>query len=153
MRRASRCTVAAAALLAACGCSVSSRHEPMTVAVRDKLTRQPIAGARVHARSVNFYVPAGYAFNKELFGEADPILGASPPSAEGVTDYDGTVRFPEIVVNHPVQLVVVAAGYEPQVLHMERHPALTGEPSAWLDADPGPGSPYEALRVEVRVMP
>ncbi len=119
----------------------------MTVAVRDKLTHLPVASALVDARTVHFFVPA----DLPLLGR-DAILDSSPPaSARGMTGPDGTVRL-NVIVKHPVQIIVVAPGYDVQVVDLVTHPAESG-PSDWLDADVGPPDPTGALRVEVRFLP
>jgi hypothetical protein len=149
------CGLAAALLLGTLGaCSSSSTYKPMTVSVRDKLSHQPVSGAVVHARTSHFFVPMGYIANKDapLMGR-EPILDGSPPrSDEGVTGADGTVRL-EVIVDHPVQIIVLAAGYEPQAVDVVEHPAMAGAPSGWLDADPGPAPPSQAPRLEVRLIP
>jgi hypothetical protein len=135
-------------------CSSSSTYRPMTVSVRHKLSRQPVAGAAVHARSVHAFLPMSYIANSDApFMGADPILDGSPPRSDrGVTGTDGTVRL-EVIVDHPVQVIVLAAGCAPQVIGVPEHPAKTGEPSGWLDADPGPALPSQPPRLEVELSP
>ncbi|MHC4083505.1 MAG: hypothetical protein ACYS15_08455 [Planctomycetota bacterium] len=149
------CCFAAALLLGALGaCSSSSTYKPMTVSVRDKLTREPLSGAVVHARTGHWFLPMGYIANKDapMMGR-DPILDGSPPRSEqAVTAADGTVRL-EVIVDHPVQIIVLAAGYEPQVIDVVEHPANKGELTEWLDADPDPALPSQAPRLEVRLTP
>ncbi len=119
----------------------------MTIAVRDKLTQAPVASAHIDARTLHFFVPA----DVPLLGR-DPILDSSPPrSVHGVTGADGTVRM-TVVVEHPVQVMVIAPGYDVQVVELVEHPADAG-PSEWLDADFGPELPGDARRVEVRFLP
>ncbi len=149
------CCFAAALLVGAFGaCSSSSTYKPVTVSVRDKLSRQPVSGAVVHARTSHWFLPMGYIANEDapLMGR-DPILDGSPPRSDrGVTGADGTVRL-EVIVHHPVQIIVLAAGYEPQAIELvELHPDLS-KASAWLDADPGPALPSQAPRLEVRLIP
>ena len=133
--------------LAAGACSSSTTARPMTIAVRDKLTRTPVASALVDAQAVHFFAPTevpGYG--------RDAILDPSPPeSVRGVTGADGTVRL-TIVMDHPVRVIVIAAGYDIQIVDLEKHPADTGA-SEWLDADPGPELPGAPPRVEVRFLP
>ena len=147
--------VAAALLLGATSaCSSSSTYKPVTVSVRDKLSQRPVSGAVVHARTAHFFVPMGYIANEDapLLGR-EPILDGSPPRSDrGVTGADGNVRL-EVIVDHPVQIIVVATGYEPQAVDVEEHPARRGEPSDWLDSDPGPALPTQAPRLEVRLIP
>ena len=135
--------------LAAGACSSSAGARPMTIAVRDKLTRAPVASAIVEAQTVHFFAPAdvpGYG--------RDAILDPSPPkSVRGVTGADGTIRL-TIVMDHPVQVIVIAAGYDIQIVELEQHPAAAGAgASAWLDADPGPELPGDPPRVEIRFLP
>lgn len=133
-------------------CSTSSTYEPVTVSVRDKLSQRPISGAVVHARTVHAFIPMSAIANSDvpLMGR-DPIIDGSPPRSDsGVTADDGTVRL-KVIVDHPVQLIVLAAGYEPQTVDLVDHPAKTHEPSEWLDADPGPALPAEPARLEVRI--
>ena len=135
------------AVLLAAGCSRSNTSKPMTVAVRDSLTHLPVESALVDARTIHFFVAADIP----LLGR-DAILDSSPPaSVRGMTGPDGTVRF-DVVVQHPVQIIVVAPGYLVQVVDLVTHPAESG-PSDWLDADRGPPEPGQALRVEVRFLP
>jgi hypothetical protein len=83
----------------------------------------------------------------------DPIMDGSPPrSAWGITGADGTVRL-EVIVDHPAQIIVTAAGYEPQAIDFLEQPGKTGEPGRWLDADPGPAVPSDPARLEVRLTP
>ncbi len=149
------CCFAAALLLGAIGaCSSSSTYKPVTVSVRDKLSRQPVSGAVVHARTSHWFFPMSYIANEDvpLMGR-DPILNGSPPHSErGVTGADGTVRL-EVIVDHPLQIIVLAAGYEPQAVDVVEHPARKGEPSDWIDSDPGPALPAQAPRLEVRLSP
>ena len=53
-----RCTSALAAIglaaLVASGCATSHTYQPLTVAVRDKLTHEPVGNAFVYARSLPF---------------------------------------------------------------------------------------------------
>ena len=134
-------------VLAGGGCSSSSTSRTMTIAVRDKLTRSPIASAQVNARTLHFFVPG----DMPLYGR-DAILDSSPPpSVQGVTGPDGTVRM-TVVVEHPVVVMVIAAGYDVQAVELVAHPADAG-PSAWLDAEFGPELPGDARRVEVRFLP
>jgi hypothetical protein len=126
----------------------------LTVAVRDKLSQQPVSGAVVHARTVHAFLPMSYLANSDapLLG-ADPILDGSPPDSQrAVTGADGTVRL-EVIVDHPVQIIVLAAGYDMQTVDLADHPVRTGGPSAWRDADPGPALPSEPARLEVRLIP
>jgi len=135
-------------------CSSSSTYQPMTVSVRDKLSQQPVAGAVVHARTVHAFIPMSYIANSDvpLMGR-DPIIDGSPPrSARGITGADGTVRL-EVIVDHPVQIIVTAAGYEPQAIDLLEQPAASGEPGTWLDADPGPAVPSDPARLEVQLIP
>jgi hypothetical protein len=135
-------------------CSSSSTYKPVTVSVRDKLSQEPVSGAVVHARTAHFFLPWGYVANSDapLLGR-DPILDGSPPrSDQGVTGVEGSVRL-EVIVDHPVQIIVLAAGYEPQAVEVVEHPARTGEPSDWLVSDPGPALPSQAPRLEVRLIP
>lgn len=134
-------------LPAASGCSSSSTSRPMTVAVRDKLTHLPVESALVDARTIHFFVPA----DLPLLGR-DAILDSSPaPSTRGMTGPDGTVRL-DVVLNHPVQIIVLAPGYDVQVVDLVTHPAESGR-SDWLDSEVGPPDPDAALRVEVRFLP
>jgi hypothetical protein len=126
----------------------------MTVSVRDKLSQQPVSGAVVHARTGHWFLPMSSIANEDapLMGR-DPILDGSPPRSDrGVTGADGIVRL-EVIVDHPVQIIVLAAGYEPQAVDVVEHPARKGEPSDWLDSDPGPALPSQAPRLEVRLSP
>ena len=120
-----RCTSALGAIglaaLLASGCAASHTYKPMTVAVRDKLTHEPVANAFVHARSLHFFVPA----ELPLLGQGVILDPFPPASARGVTGDDGTVLL-KVIVHHPVQVIVLAAGYDPQVVDLERHPALAG---------------------------
>ena len=136
-----------ALVLTSGGCSSSKTTRPMTIAVRDKLTQAPVASAHIDARTLHFFVPA----DVPLLGR-DPILDSSPPlSVHGVTGPDGTVRM-MVVVEHPVQVMVIAPGYDVQVVDLLAHPADAG-PSKWLDAELGPEAPGDARRVEVRFLP
>ena len=136
-----------ALVLAGGGCSSSSTTRPMTIAVRDKLTRSPVASAHIDARTIHFFAPGDIP----LYGR-DPILDSSPPpSVHGVTGPDGTVRM-TVAVEHPVLVIVIAAGYDIQVVELVAHPADVG-PTAWLDAEFGPELPGDARRVEVRFLP
>jgi hypothetical protein len=148
------CFAAALLLGAMSACSSSSTYKPMTVSVRDKLSQQPVSGAVVRARTSHWFLPMSNIANEDapLMGR-DPILDGSPPrSARGVTGADGNVRL-EVIVDHPVQILVLAAGYEPQAVDVMEHPARKGEPSDWLDSDPGPALPSQAPRLEVRLIP
>jgi hypothetical protein len=124
------------------------------VSVRDKLTHEPVAGAVVQARSLNAFVPWAAMTNTALpFWGPDPLLDGSPPkSPRGVTGADGTVRL-DVVVDHPVQVIAIAAGYVPQTIHLEAPPIDRSAPSGWLDADPGPALPDEPRRLEIRFSP
>jgi hypothetical protein len=124
------------------------------VSVRDKGSRQPVAGAAVHARTDHAFIPMGNIANSDvpLMGR-DPIIDGSPPRSDrGVTGADGAVRL-EVILDHPVRIIVIAAGYEPQAIDLLEQPVGSGEPSAWLDADPGPALPSEPARLEVRLIP
>ncbi len=124
------------------GCATSKTYESMTVAVRDKVTHEPVANAFVHARSLHFFVPVGQGV----------ILDPFPPaSARGVTGVDGTVLL-KVITHHPVQVIVLAAGYDLQVVDLEGHPAVVGA-SDWIDADPGPWASFDPPRVEIRFLP
>lgn len=131
---------------AAGGCSSSSTYRPMTVEVRDSLTRQPVAGASVVARTVHFFVPG----DVPLLGH-DPIIDPGPPrSARAHTGDDGRARL-KVIVDHPVQVMVLVPGYDVQVVDLKRHPAVTGQPSEWLDSDPPDvAGPH---RLQVRFLP
>lgn len=97
----------------------------MTVAVRDHCTHEPVAGARVSAAPVHFFLPM----------HPYPILDLNAPtSVRAVTGDDGTATL-KVVVDHPVRLLVAAAGYQPLVMHVEEHPASGGD-TTWIDADP-----------------
>ena len=136
------------ALLAAGGCSSPSGTRPMTIAVRDKLTGEPVASAHIDARAVSFFAPMDVPMSGR-----DAILDPSPPkSVRGVTGPDGTVRL-QIVAGHPVQVIVTATGYDVQVVELDEHPADTGSAGRWLDADPGPVLPDQPRRMEVRFLP
>ncbi len=136
-----------ALVLSGGGCSTSRTSRPMTIAVRDKLTRSPVASAHIDARTIHFFAPGDIP----LYGR-DAILDSSPPpSVHGVTGADGTVRM-TVVVEHPVQVIVIAAGYDVQIVELVAHPADAG-PSEWLDAEFGPELPADARRVEVRFLP
>ena len=56
-------------------------------------------------------------------------------------------------LEHPVQIIVMAAGYEPQTIGLEELRIDRSEPSAWLDADPDLAMPDEPLRLEIRLIP
>ena len=136
-----------ALVMAGGGCSSASTTRTMTIAVRDKLTQAPVGSAHIDARTIHFFVPA----DVPLFGR-DPILDSSPPrSVHGVNGPDGTVRM-TVIVEHPVQVMVIAPGYDVQVVELLVHPADAG-PSEWLDAEFGPEIPGDARRVEVRFLP
>jgi hypothetical protein len=122
------------------------------VSVRDKGSHEPVAGAVVHARTVHAFLPmSNFAKSDVPFKGRDPILDGSPPrSARGATAADGTVRL-DVIVDHPVQIIVIAAGYEPQTIDLWDVPAGNDEPSMWLDADPGPALTSEPPRLEVQV--
>lgn len=124
------------------------------MSVRDRLTREPVAGAVVHARSVNAFLPWANMTNSDLpFSERDPLLDKSPPrSPRGLTAGDGTVRL-DVIVDHPVQIIVMAAGYEPQTIGLEELQVSRDEPSAWLDADPDPALPGGRARLEIQLRP
>ncbi len=73
-------TIGLAALVAS-GCATSHTYQPMTVAVRDKLTHEPVGNVIVHARSLHFYVPA----ELPLLGDGvilDPL--SLPKTSSGV---------------------------------------------------------------------
>lgn len=134
-------------LMAAGGCSSPGTTRPMTVAVRDKLTGEPVASAQVDARALSFFAPMDVPF-----AGRDAILDSSPPKlVRGVTGPDGTVRL-AIVAGHPVQVIVMAAGYDVQVVDLDRHPADDGLPSAWFDSDLGL-EPDQPRRMQVRFLP
>ena len=122
--------------------------------MRDKLTREPVAGAVVHARSVNAFLPWAAMTNSDLpFSERDPLMDKSPPkSPRGLTADDGTVRL-DVIVDHPVQIIVMAAGYEPQTIGLEELKVDRSQPSAWLDADPDPELPGDPARLEIQLIP
>ena len=129
------------------GCSSATTSRPMTIAVRDKLTKAPIASAHIDARTLHFYLPT----DVPLLGR-DPIVDSSGPrSVHGVTGVDGTVRM-TVIVDHPVQVIVIAPGYDVQVVELLVHPAVANGPSAWLDGELGPELPGDARRVEVRFL-
>ncbi len=136
-------TIGLAALVAS-GCATSHTYQPMTVAVRDKLTHEPVGNAIVHARSLHFFVPV----ELPLLGDGVILDPFPPTSARGVTGDDGTVLL-KVIVHHPVQVIVLAAGYDPQVVDLERHPAIAGA-SDWLSADPGPSTRFDPPRLEIR---
>ena len=124
------------------GCSSSSTYLPMTVAVRDRTTQMPVGGAVVHARSVHFFLPV----------EPYAILDSSPPrSARGVTGADGNVTL-SVIVDHPVQMVVVAPGYPPVVLDLVEHPAVDG-PSEWWPRDSSLAATEGEHGIEFRLLP
>jgi hypothetical protein len=129
--------------LVVAGCASSSTYLPLTVIVRDRESLAPVASAVVDARPVSFFVPA-YPFG---------IIDPSPPRATRTeTGADGTARF-EMIVDHPVHLTVVAAGYPPAVVYVDRHPARHGE-SDWLDpAESESAAADEAPGVQVRLVP
>ncbi len=143
-----RCTSAFGAIglgaLLASGCGTSHTYQPMTVAVRDKLTHEPVANAFVHARSLHFFVPV----ELPLLGEGVILDPFPPASARGVTGDDGTVLL-KVIVHHPVQVVVLAAGYDPLLVDLEQHPAIAGA-SDWLSTDPGPSTRSDPPRLEIR---
>ncbi len=129
------------------GCSTAGATRPMTIAVRDKLTRAPIASAHVDARTIHFYLPT----DVPLLGR-DPIVDSSGPrSVHGVTGPDGTVRM-AVIVDHPVQIIVIAPGYDVQVVELLVHPADADGPGEWLDGELGPEVPDDVRRVEVRFL-
>lgn len=141
-------------LLAATGCASSHTYLPMTVEVRDKLTHEPVAGAVVVARTVHLFLPLSYFLRVELpLLGSDPIVDPFPPrSAHGTTGEAGTVRL-RVIVDHPVHVMVIAAGYDPQVVDLIKHPAVTEEPSDWLDADPATAMTDDPARLELRFLP
>lgn len=124
------------------------------MSVRDKLTHEPVAGAVVHARSVNAFLPWAAMTNSDLpFSERDPLMDKSPPkSPRGRTADDGTVRL-DVIVDHPVQIIVMAAGYEPQTIGLEELKVDRSKPTAWLDADPDPELPGDPARLEIQLVP
>ena len=94
--------------------------------------------------SLHFSIP----FQLPLLGEGVILDPFPPESARGVTGDDGTVQL-TVIVHHPVQVVVLAAGYDPQVVDLARRPAIAGT-SDWLDADPGPSTRSDPPRLEIR---
>ena len=131
------------------GCHTSSTWAPLTISVRDKYTRAPVADARVEARTLHFFI--------EWDAIGDPIFDPNPPeSVRGVTGPDGAVRL-VVIAEHPVQIIAVAAGYDPQVVDLDRHPVLWSQKERlarqdqWLDADPGPLDPATPPRLEVHI--
>ena len=70
----------------------------------------------------------------------------------GMTDDGGSVRL-DVIVDHPVQIIVIAAGYEPQTIDLLEHPIRDDRPTAWLDADPAPALATRPPRLEVRISP
>ena len=154
MRQTARSLPIAFLLLAATGCASSHTYLPMTIEVRDKLTREPVSDALVVARTVHLYLPLSYLLRVELpLLGSDPILNPSPPRwAHGTTGEDGIIRL-EVIADHPVQIMVIAGGYDPQVVYLEKHPGITGEPSGWLEADPAAATAQGPPRLEVRFLP
>ena len=99
------------------GCSSARTYHPLTVAVRDRQTHEPVPAALVRARTVHFFVPDPFMAPFEPY----PILDGSPPaSTHGRSDERGHARF-DVIVDHPVQMTVTAVGYEPLVVYLPQH--------------------------------
>ena len=139
-------------LLLVTGCSTATGYQPMIVAVRDHQTGAPVPSAIVQARPLNFFIPESQV---PLLGD-QPIVDPSPPTSDhGTTGADGTVRLDRVVVDQPVQIRVLARGYEPLEVDLKHHPAKRGA-SDWLDplADTTrPVDTDDAARLEVRFLP
>ncbi len=155
MKSPRRCALLLAPLLLltlVTGCSTASGYQPLTVAVRDHDTGAPVSSAFVQARPLNFFIPESQV---PLLGD-QPIVDPSPPTSEhGATGADGTVRLERVVVDQPVQIRVLARGYEPLEVDLTDHPAKKGA-SAWLDPLADTTRPFdaeEATRLEVRFLP
>jgi hypothetical protein len=121
-------------------CASPGRRVPVTVAVRDGVTRQPIEGARVLIRSVHFFLPY-YPFE---------IVDSVPPMrAAGITDAAGLVRL--VTWEHaPVQVIVEAIGRPPLVVHVDGAPASD---TGWRSGDAAPGGADAGAAIEVQFRP
>jgi hypothetical protein len=135
------------------GCSSASTYRPLSIAVRDSRTHEPVPDALVRARTVHFFVPDPFVGPFEPY----PILDGSPPrSTYGRADESGWAEF-EVIVDHPVQVTVTAAGYEPLVVYLPSHPASRSkqwppeEPweAGWLPRDDGLDPKMAGLQIRV----
>ncbi len=109
-----------AMLAAIVGCA--SGAEELTVTVRDRQTHQPVIDAYVQLRPLH------------LFSSEPPygILDPSPTAgSSGMTGADGTVRV-EGVVDHPMDVRIVATGYVP--LYFTAVIESTAAQQPWYDA-------------------
>ena len=136
-----RIAVLLALLLA--GCSSSGTYLPMTVDVRDRISHEPVADALVVARPVHFFIPSA----------DDPILDPEPPATtRAMTDATGAATL-EVVVQHPVHVIVTAAGYEPLETELEQHPGRTEQATGWIDPESSVPDAGERKLLEVRFRP
>ena len=130
-----------ALLLVTCLLGGCYTYKPLTIEVRDVESAEPIGDAVVIVRSLNFFSPDG---------PGDFVHPSPSPSVWGRTDPDGVVHF-EQGAACPGHIVVIASGDVPHSLLYEVHPADTGRPTDWLDAnwpdDEGP------VTVQVRLSP
>jgi hypothetical protein len=132
-------------VMAAAGCGslvyTSSSYETVRLSVFDAETGEPVSTAKVSARTVNLFSPS----------YPNPIVFESsrPDSSSGVVDGQGEVRL-RVVEDYPVQLVVVAPGYEPWEYVLEDVPAADAD-RVQRDTDRGriPTEGLARLRVVV----
>lgn len=107
------------------GCATPVR--PVEIRLRDRATKQPVAGVWVRVRPLYFFYPGNPSF----------ILNPSPhPGMGGLTDEEGSVRLP-VPLDHPYQIIVQERRRSPRTWAMRPDPRgrKSGEPT-WFDLPP-----------------
>ena len=128
-----------ALLLLLSGCPASTTYGPLIVSVRDQQTKQRVPGAVVHARPVHFYNVSSPSFE---------FIQPSQPRAEVATTGDDGRVLMNVIMDHPVEMIVVAPGREPAVVDLQ-HPERSGD-SGWIDPSPRIAEQMGMRRLEVR---
>lgn len=96
-------------------------YETVTVAVRDRQTSRPIAGAVVHVHPLDPRHP---------LRPADILNPFTPDDHSGVTDVRGVVRL-DAARDQPLEIGVICPGYEPGIVPFKGLPAQPGVASEW----------------------